>query len=228
MGKKSKEGHKKRAKKKRNASQTSKNTNPSGLPHKQQKGRQGALNRLAMMRERVKGGRFRKLNEELYTSESTSAFEKFQDEPELFDVYHEGFALQAETWPVNPLDIIIKRLEKSNASIIGDFGCGEARLAKTLANDDRTVHSFDLVSRDPIVTACDIASTPLEPETLDYAVYCLSLMGTNVSDFITEAHRVLKTGGELLIAEVVSRFEDVGAFCKNVEAFGFRQKKRKE
>jgi hypothetical protein len=34
-------------------------------------------------------------------------------------------------------------------------------------------------------------------------------MGTNFPDFIKEANRVLKMGGKLFIAEVLSRFTDV-------------------
>lgn len=35
---------------------------------------------------------------------------------------------------------------------------------------------------------------PLEDESVDVAVFCLSLMGTNIRDFLEEANRVLKPG----------------------------------
>ena len=35
---------------------------------------------------------------------------------------------------------------------------------------------------------------PLEDESIDVAVFCLSLMGTNIRDFLEEANRVLKPG----------------------------------
>lgn len=38
---------------------------------------------------------------------------------------------------------------------------------------------------------------PLSPASVDVAVFCLSLMGTNLVDFLTEAHRVLKLGYRL-------------------------------
>jgi len=75
--------------------------------------------------------------------------------------------------------------------VIADFGCGDARLAQSLPNK---VHSFDLVALNKYVTACDMAHTPLANESVDIAVFCLSLMGTNLSDFILEANRVLKPG----------------------------------
>lgn len=46
-------------------------------------------------------------------------------------------------------------------------------------------------------------------------------MGTNYVDFVREAHRVLKEGGELKVAEVISRFSDVDAFIQLMEELGF-------
>jgi hypothetical protein len=54
------------------------------------------------MLQKLSGARFRYLNEMLYTSESPEAFEKFQSDPKLFDVYHEGFRSQVAKWPSNP------------------------------------------------------------------------------------------------------------------------------
>lgn len=57
------------------------------------------------------------------------------------------------------------------------------------------VFSFDLVSRNPLVTACDMAHVPLKDGSVHLAIFCLSLMGTNLADFLREAHRVLVAGG---------------------------------
>ena len=51
------------------------------------------------------------------------------------------------------------------------------------------------------VTACDIRNTPLEDGSVNVVVFSLSLMATNVNDFILEANRILVTGGKLVIAE---------------------------
>lgn len=75
--------------------------------------------------------------------------------------------------------------------IVGDFGCGEGRLAKSIPNK---VYSLDLVAARSDIIACDMANTPLETNSLNVAVYCLSLMGTNLKDFLLEANRVLKVG----------------------------------
>jgi ribosomal RNA-processing protein 8 len=102
--------------------------------------------------------------------------------------------------------------------------CGEAMLAEKLLKVSQNhpspqqpkkntssfvVHSLDLVSNgNPLITACDMAHTPLTTASVDIGVFCLSLMGTNVADFVREAYRVLRPDGVLKVAEVRSRFEE--------------------
>jgi hypothetical protein len=59
------------------------------------------------LQNKLESGRFRWINEKLYTTNSLSAFEMFKSEPELFDVYHQGFSSQVQKWPVNPVDTMI-------------------------------------------------------------------------------------------------------------------------
>ena len=113
-----------------------------------------------------------------------------------------------------------------NVVAIGDFGCGEARLAATLRSDkslkaQHRIHSFDLVAANSLITACDIAKVPLNASSLDIAVFCLSLMGTNFEDLLLEARRTLKIGGRLLIAEVQSRLPSVQEVIDMVVGLGF-------
>jgi ribosomal RNA-processing protein 8 len=61
------------------------------------------------------------------------------------------------------------------------MGCGDARLAQTVPNK---THSFDLVSKNPRVTACDVAHVPLENESVDIVVFCLALMVRITSYFL--------------------------------------------
>ena len=164
----------------------------------------------------LEGSRFRWLNESLYTENSSKSFELFQNDPSLFEAYHKGFRSQAATWPTNPVDDICSfaQLKLSAGSSIGDFGCGDARIAQKL-NKTMTVHSFDLVSVNPLVTACNIADVPLPNACLDMAVFSLALMGTDWPKFVKEASRCLKMGGILYIAEVQSRVTDFDVFCKS-------------
>lgn len=186
--------------------------------------------------QKLAGAQFRWLNEQLYTQSSAKALHLFRDSPELFDVYHEGFRKQAEQWPIHPLDRIITairkmqtRPESTSPLRIGDIGCGEARLAQTLMATAKLrqqfqVHSFDLVSPNEFVVVADMANLPLPADSLDVAVFCLALMGTNINDFINEAYRTLTDGGTLYIAEVQSRFESssIQTFIAGVTTLGFK------
>nr|CAD7425828.1 unnamed protein product [Timema monikensis] len=130
-----------------------------------------------------------------------------------------GYKQQIAQWPLNPLDVIINTLKKKPPSlVIADFGCGDARLSRLLPN---VVHSFDVVGLTEDVTVCDMAHTPLPSDSVDVAVFCLSLMGTNLVDYIREANRVLKQDGILKIAEVESRFDNIDNFINHLQKFGF-------
>ncbi|KAJ3417519.1 25S rRNA (adenine645-N1)-methyltransferase [Chytridiales sp. JEL 0842] len=193
---------------------------------------------LSKMQEKMKkslaGGRFRMINEKLYTTSSEKAVELFTSEPETFEIYHEGFRAQVESWPLNPVDYYIGNLQKIKPAnpplVIADLGCGEGALAQSLMalNPPKgepqlyLVHSFDLASPNEYVVACDIKNLPLKNEEVNVAVFSLSLMGTNFLDFLTEAWRILKKGGQLKIAEVISRFPDEKKFIKALESIGFK------
>lgn len=102
--------------------------------------------------------------------------------------------------------------------VVADFGCGDCKIARSVKNK---VHSFDLAPVCDLATACDMAKVsycsnnalicnaakrlkaalfitspqvPLRDSTVDIAVFCLSLMGTNLGDFLAEANRVLVMG----------------------------------
>lgn len=118
------------------------------------------------------------------------------------------------------------------------------------------VLSYDLVPDGVYVIEADIcASIPLpgsEPDEgtgeghiVDVAVFALSLMGSNWPKGIREAWRILKPAyvlfsvppfgrsgpivhcrGELKIAEVTSRFENVDQFVSLVSSVGFKFKSK--
>lgn len=167
--------------------------------------------------KKLEGAKFRVINEALYTTTGDDSFREFQKNPDNFDIYHSGYREQAAQWPINPLDCIINWIKnRPNTEIVADMGCGDGRLSQSVTNK---VHSFDLISKLPHVTACDIANVPLGNETIDIAVFCLSLMGTNISDFIKEAHRIMKVNGTMKIIEVRSRFDEDGRGIKRFISF---------
>jgi ribosomal RNA-processing protein 8 len=140
--------------------------------------------------DKLKGSRFRYLNELMYSSKGSDAVKLFKEDPAAFTAYHEGYRHQISKWPMNPLQRIIKSFKKLPKNhVVADFGCGDAMLSKSIPN---TVHSLDLVAVEDGVIECDMAKTPLDSNSVDVVVYCLSLMGTNLNDFFAEANRVLK------------------------------------
>lgn len=202
----------------------------------------------AAMREKLISARFRHLNETLYTKPSAEAFQLFEESPEMFTEYHEGFRRQVDVWPENPVDSFLAEVRErgrqrhpsrrpqkpgqqqqqqegggaavevqplprnrnTNVCTIADLGCGDAGLASGLQADKRKlkleVLSFDLHSPHPLVTKADIANLPLASGSVDVAIFCLALMGTNWVDFVEEAYRILRWKGELWVAEIKSRF----------------------
>lgn len=107
----------------------------------------------------------------------------------------------------------LPRNMKGHATV-ADLGCGTAALAYTLQPHlkhlNLTIHSFDLSQPSgpsgPLVTVADISALPLPDSSVDVAVFCLALMGTNWLDFVDEAYRILRWKGELWVAEIKSRF----------------------
>ncbi|XP_060627334.2 ribosomal RNA-processing protein 8 isoform X1 [Anolis sagrei] len=181
-------------------------------------GGRGASLRLRM-EERLEAARFRFLNQQLYCRPSQEAGQLFKEDPQAFAIYHRGFARQMDHWPEKPVQRIVRYLRHRPASlVVADFGCGDCTLARSVRNQ---VHCFDLEALDPRVIVCDMSQVPLEDESVDVAVFCLALMGTNVQEILAEASRVLRMGGTLLVAEVASRFSDVRAFVGAVSALGF-------
>ena len=176
--------------------------------------------------EKLRASKFRWLNEQLYTQHSSGAVKLFNESPQLFSVYHEGFSIQAQKWPLNPLDRIVSHLNALPADLtIVDLGCGEARLSLEV---EQKVLSFDLIAVNRRVTACDMRDLPLDTSSVDISVFCLSLMGTNVGEFLLEARRVLRHRGQLIIAEITSRFEDIDQFVVSVEQLSFKLVSREQ
>lgn len=98
---------------------------------------------------------------------------------------------------------------------IADLGCGDATLAGTLkplsSKLSLWIHSFDLAKGDgpnaSLITVADICTRiPLADSSIDLAIFCLALMGTNWVMSLIEAARIVRPGGELWIAEIKSRF----------------------
>lgn len=189
-------------------------------------------------KQRLAGGTFRMLNEQIYTAPSVVAGQLLRDR-ETYNQYHEGYRHQVTQWPTNPVDIVVAALKGDKRGrfvqhkskhlqghiphgwVIADMGCGDAAISKAM-RETNTVRSFDFCATNEHVTVADMANVPLEDEAADVVIFSLSLMSTNFVDFLYEAHRVCKANKLVKIVEVRSRMPDPERFAMLVESIGFR------
>ncbi len=134
------------------------------------------------------------------------------------------------SWTITPFEEIVKRIKQlSPRLMIGDFGCGEAKILSEFG--DKRVYSFDHVAVNNKVTACDMKTTGLPDEAIDIAIFSLSLMGRNWSEYIAEAKRCLATGGYLLIADTTKSIKGRPSTLREIikkQVLKYIQMKREE
>jgi hypothetical protein len=171
-------------------------------------------------RRRRRYGDFTAMNRTWNQTRSETTHARLQANPEEWAQYHTLYREARKDWAVVPYEEIIRWCQQRSGYVIGDFGCGEAKLAEAVA-DRHTVHSFDHVAVNENVIAGDMAHVPLDNETLDVAIFSLSLMGANFSDYLREAHRTLKLDGQLHVIEATERFSDREQFTRMLKELGF-------
>jgi ribosomal RNA-processing protein 8 len=146
------------------------------------------------------------MNKVFNTSNSDTIHEKIKQDPQYLVQYHEKLDETRKLWTVDPVKVIANKINNLPIPdriiakmVIGDFGCGRARLAELLNNKVYNFDHHNILGEN--VIACDMKRTPLEKERLDVTVFSLSLMGQNWTEYIAEAKRCLRKKGTLMIAE---------------------------
>jgi hypothetical protein len=165
-------------------------------------------------------GDFSRMNRTWNQSRSEVTHERLAANPEEWMHYHTLYREARQAWAVLPYEEMIRWCQQRNGYVIGDFGCGEAKLAEAVS-DRHTVHNFDHVAMNENVVACDMAHVPLDDDVLDVAIFSLSLMGANFADYVREAYRTLKLDGQLHVLEATERFADREEFVQALEGLGF-------
>jgi hypothetical protein len=169
---------------------------------------------------RASYGDFSQMNNRWNATHSATTHARLVANPEEWAQYHTLFRAARADWLVVPCQEMIRFLLEREGRVIGDFGCGEAELARALQGR-HTVHSFDHMAANTGVIVADMARVPLADGVLDVAVFSLSLMGANFTEYLREAHRTLRVDGQLHIWEATSRFGDLQEFQRGLVRLGF-------
>ena len=142
------------------------------------------------------------IHQKASTSSSKHMNEFFKSNPDKWREYHSIRERNKKEWVEDPIAVIADKLNKNNHQIIADLGCGMNQL-KTLVSSYSQWYSFDHYSDDDTVIKADVSDLKeyLQDNSVDAAVFCMSLWGTNYMDYIKEAYRYLNYGGIMYIAE---------------------------
>ncbi|KAL7675168.1 hypothetical protein ACOME3_001433 [Neoechinorhynchus agilis] len=166
------------------------------------RGLKGKSSVIEKLRKRLRGTRFRCMNQTIDNRKSIENLRAFQENPEEFREYHALYKSQMSKWPCgDPLRLIISWIEsvrcKDRKLIVADLGCGDARLATALDGKWKgktkiEVLSFDLCDAlNEKVQVCDMRDLPLANESIDVVVICLSLVGTDSLDALCSSEFVV-------------------------------------
>ena len=159
---------------------------------------------IEIKKRQSKYGDFSKQNQKINTEKSITTHQRMLKNPEVWHEYHRIYRKERETWRTIPFNEWIKRIKKlSERFIIGDFGCGEAKIADEIGS---RIINFDHVAIDSKVISCDMkdVSDHVKNGGLDVALFSLSLMSKNWQDYLKEASRCLNENGLLFISETTN------------------------
>jgi len=154
------------------------------------------------------------LHQRYKTLTSNNLHNEFKNNEDLWVSYHKIAEENEKTFPENeiPRNKIIEELEKiktKRTKKVIDMGCGKAYISKHFENDIR----FDFINYDHIsindkIISCDISKLPLEDDSIEICILCLSMWGSNCKEYIKEAERILESNGKLYIIEPTKRWSN--------------------
>ena len=166
------------------------------------------------LKTRIRGDRdqrdyfseFQGLNQRISTSTCEGVFSKIITNESDWREYHKLWDQSTMGIYDRPINTVARDfLRSTKHKVLGDMGCGMNKL-KTLLPDNYEVISVDMYAADETVKVCNIMDTSsiISDNSLDIAVYCLSLWSRNWRDILKDAYRILDYDGKLIIVEPVS------------------------
>ena len=154
------------------------------------------------------------LHQKYKTMNSQNLHNHFQENQNDWKSYHKISKENEESFPEEdiPRNRIINRLEnlpgKKKKDVV-DLGCGYGEISQHFKNNNRfSFQNFDHVSCNEYVISRDIKDTRLDDSSIDIAIMCLSMWGSNCKDYLKEVCRILDIGGTLYIVEAYKRWND--------------------
>ena len=172
----------------------------------------------------VRYGKFSATTNRWNSSYSTTTHNRLIEHPEEWHEYHRLYDEARDKWTVIPYQRLANRIGKGSRNlVVADFGCGQDHLGQQLRTKGFTVHSFDHIAANEHVTALDIAEgTAIKENSVDIAVFSLSLMGVNNGDYLREAARVSAYDSSLHVIERTSAIERIGGVEARLAQFGYQ------
>ena len=155
------------------------------------------------------------LHQKYKTMNSQTLHKHFKENPQDWIEYHKIAKENDKTFPIDeiPRNKVIKYLENlkgGKPKVVVDLGCGFAEINQHFKDNERfKFTNFDHYSANEFVTVKDIKNTGLPDYSVDIAIGCMSMWGSNCNDYIDEVHRILEYGGTLLICEPYRRWNSV-------------------
>jgi ribosomal RNA-processing protein 8 len=164
-----------------------------------------------------------KYHRKFITMRSDNLAQHFRSNRDDFIEYHRIRDENLETFEQHdrPHERIITELNKiktKRQKLVVDMGCGLAKIAEYFKNDRRFQFiNYDHVSTKENIIECDISEMPLEDDSIEICIMSFALWGSNCEEYITEAHRVLESGGKLYIIDSTKRLSHANEETGEIE-----------
>jgi ribosomal RNA-processing protein 8 len=89
------------------------------------------------------------------------------------------------------------------------MGCGKAQISEYFKKDTRFKFiNYDHITSNETVISCDISKIPLEDASVEICILSLAMWGSNFKSYLSEACRLLESGGKLYIIEPTKRWTE--------------------
>jgi ubiquinone/menaquinone biosynthesis C-methylase UbiE len=154
------------------------------------------------------------LHQKYKTMNSENLYKEFQENPQLWNIYHEISEENEKSFSENeiPRNRIIAELNKTKTKrtkLVVDMGCGKGQISTHFSNDKRFQFiNYDHVSSNDTIISCDISNLSLEEDTVEICILSLAMWGSNCKEYVKEANRILESGGKLYIIEPTKRWSE--------------------